>query len=61
MGNFDKNLEKLVKFTLKKIKSKFSQIIYKKIVKFCTQKKHYSYSNSQHSSYNPSLLGGAPW
>jgi hypothetical protein len=39
MGNFDKNLEKLVKFTLEFFKSKFSQIIYQKIVKFCPQKK----------------------
>lgn len=53
MGNFDKNLEKLVKFTLEFFKSKCSQIIHQKIVKFCLQKKHYSYSNSQHSSYNP--------
>jgi hypothetical protein len=56
---FDKILEKLIKFTLKFKKSNFSQIIYQKIIKFCTpKKKHYSYSNSQHSSYNPSLLRG---
>jgi hypothetical protein len=58
MGNFDKNLEKLVKCTLEFLKSKFSQIIHQKIVKFCLQKKHYSYSNSQYSSYNSWLLGG---
>lgn len=40
MGNFDKNLEKLVKFTLKFKKSKFSQIIYQTIAKKFAPKKN---------------------